>query len=84
MLALLAEKYGMEEEDFLSSELEVVPAGRARELGFDRSMVLGYGHDDRVCASPAWSRSLRRATLRKRASAFWSTRKKSAAWALRA
>ena len=53
MLALLAEKYGMEEEDFLSSELEVVPAGHARELGFDRSMVLGYGHDDRVCAFPS-------------------------------
>ena len=53
MLQLLAEKYGMEEEDFLSSELEVVPAGRARECGFDRSMVLGYGQDDRVCAYPS-------------------------------
>ena len=49
-LKLLKEKYGMEEEDFLSAELEVVPAGRARDLGFDRSMVLGYGQDDRVCA----------------------------------
>lgn len=49
-LRLLAEKYGIEEEDFLSAELEVVPAGRARELGFDRSMVIGYGQDDRVCA----------------------------------
>lgn len=49
-LKLLAEKYGIEEEDFLSAELEVVPAGRARELGFDRSMVIGYGQDDRVCA----------------------------------
>lgn len=47
---LLNEKYGIEEEDFLSTEIEVVPAGRARELGFDRSMVLGYGQDDRVCA----------------------------------
>lgn len=47
---LLNEKYGIEEEDFLSAEIEVVPAGRARELGFDRSMVLGYGQDDRVCA----------------------------------
>ena len=47
---LLQEKYGIEEEDFLSAEIEVVPAGRARELGFDRSMVLGYGQDDRVCA----------------------------------
>ena len=49
-LKLLNEKYGIEEEDFLSAELEVVPAGRARDLGFDRSMVLGYGQDDSVCA----------------------------------
>ena len=49
-LKLLAEKYGIEEEDFLSAEIEVVPAGRARDLGFDRSMVIGYGQDDRVCA----------------------------------
>ena len=40
----------MEEEDFLSAELEVVPAGRAREAGFDRSMILAYGQDDRICA----------------------------------
>lgn len=50
VLALLADKYGITEEDFLSAELEVVPAGRARDLGFDRSMVIGYGQDDRVCA----------------------------------
>ena len=50
VLAILKEKYGIEEEDFLSAELEVVPAGPARELGFDRSMVIGYGQDDRVCA----------------------------------
>lgn len=50
VLALLANKYGIAEEDFLSAELEVVPAGRARDLGFDRSMVIGYGQDDRVCA----------------------------------
>lgn len=49
-LRLLKEKYGIDEEDFLSAELEVVPAGRARDLGFDRSMVIGYGQDDRVCA----------------------------------
>ena len=49
-LQLLNEKYDIEEEDFLSAELEIVPAGPARELGFDRSMVLGYGQDDRVCA----------------------------------
>ena len=40
----------MEEEDFMSAELEVVPAGRAREMGFDRSMIMSYGQDDRVCA----------------------------------
>lgn len=47
---LLKEQYGIEEEDFVSAELEVVPAGRARSCGLDRSMVLGYGHDDRICA----------------------------------
>lgn len=50
VLKLLKEKYDIEEEDFVSAELEIVPAGPAREMGFDRSMILGYGHDDRVCA----------------------------------
>lgn len=50
ILKLLNEKYGMEEEDFLSAEIEIVPAGPARDFGLDRSMVAGYGHDDRVCA----------------------------------
>lgn len=50
ILNILKEKYDMEEEDFLSAELEVVPAGKAREAGFDRSMILAYGQDDRVCA----------------------------------
>ena len=49
-MKLIAEKYGIEEQDFLSAEIEVVPAGKARDLGFDRSMILAYGHDDRVCA----------------------------------
>ncbi len=49
-MKLISEKYGIEEEDFLSAEIEVVPAGKARDLGFDRSMILAYGHDDRVCA----------------------------------
>ena len=53
LLKLFQDKYGFEEEDFLSAELEVVPAGRARELGFDRSMILGYGQDDRSCAYPS-------------------------------
>ena len=52
-LTLLNEKYGITEEDFLSAELCVVPAGRARDVGFDRSMISAYGHDDRVCAYPS-------------------------------
>ena len=50
VLNILKEKYDMEEEDFLSAELEIVPAGKARDCGLDRSMVLAYGQDDRVCA----------------------------------
>ena len=50
ILSILKEKYGIEEKDFLSSELEVVPAGKAKYLGLDSSMVLGYGQDDRICA----------------------------------
>ena len=50
VLQILKDKYGFEEEDFLSAEIEVVPAGRSRDFGLDRSMVIGYGHDDRVCA----------------------------------
>ena len=53
ILALLKEHYDIAEEDFNSAELTLVPAGRARELGFDRSMVLGYGQDDRVCSYTA-------------------------------
>ena len=53
ILALLKEYYDIAEEDFNSAELTLVPAGRARELGFDRSMVLGYGQDDRVCSYTA-------------------------------
>lgn len=50
ILKLLDEKYGIDEEDFMSAELEIVPAGRARDYGFDRSMVMAYGQDDRVCS----------------------------------
>ncbi len=50
ILKLIKEKYDLEEEDFLSAELEVVPAGKARDCGLDRSMILAYGQDDRVCA----------------------------------
>lgn len=54
VLRLLKEKYDMEEDDFLSAEIEVVPAGPARDCGLDRSMIAGYGHDDRVCAYPSF------------------------------
>ena len=53
VLAILADKYGIAEEDLMSAELEVVPAGRARDCGLDRSLIAGYGHDDRVCAYPS-------------------------------
>ena len=50
VLRLLKEKYGVDEEDFVSAEIEIVPAGQARDYGLDRSMIAGYGHDDRSCA----------------------------------
>lgn len=50
VLSVLKKKYKMEEEDFLSAELEIVPAGKARNAGLDESMIIGYGQDDRVCA----------------------------------
>lgn len=53
VLKILNEKYGVTEADFLSAELECVPAAKARDIGFDRSMIGAYGHDDRVCAYPA-------------------------------
>ena len=54
ILTILEKTYGVDEEDFLSAEIEVVPAGEARDYGFDRSMIMGYGHDDRVCAYPSY------------------------------
>ena len=53
VLAILKEKYNIEEDDFISAELEIVPAGKCRDCGLDRSMIAGYGHDDRVCAYPS-------------------------------
>ena len=50
VLQILKDSYGIEEEDFISAEIEAVPAGKARDFGLDRSMIMGYGHDDRVCA----------------------------------
>ena len=54
ILRILKDAYDVEEEDFLSAEIEVVPAGDARDYGLDRSMIMGYGHDDRVCAYPSY------------------------------
>lgn len=54
ILDILEKEYDFEEEDFLSAEIEVVPAGEARDYGLDRSMIMGYGHDDRVCAYPSF------------------------------
>lgn len=59
ILRLLNERYGMDEEDFVSAELEVVPAGRARDYGLDRSMVIAYGQDDRVCAYTSFEALMR-------------------------
>lgn len=53
ILKILKDEYSIDEEDFVSAELEVVPAGKAREAGFDRSLILSYGHDDRCCAYPS-------------------------------
>ena len=50
ILDILKKEYDIEEDDFISAELEIVPAGKARDLGLDRSMIMGYGHDDRICA----------------------------------
>ena len=58
ILTILEEMYGIDEADFLSAEIEVVPAGEARDYGFDRSMIMGYGHDDRVCAWPSYKAML--------------------------
>ena len=54
ILSILKEKYEIEEKDFVSAELEVVPAGEARDFGLDRSMIMAYGQDDRVCAYPSY------------------------------
>ena len=62
ILELLKQQYGIEEEDFLSAEIEVVPEGAARDYGLDRSMIMGYGHDDRVCAYPSFEAILQMET----------------------
>ena len=58
ILKILSEKYGITEEDLTSAELEAVPAGKARDYGLDRSMIMGYGQDDRICAYPSYQAML--------------------------
>ena len=58
VLQLLHDKYGITEEDFLSAEIEAVPAYKAKDVGFDRAFIAGYGHDDRVCAYPELTATL--------------------------
>ncbi len=67
VLAILKDTYDMEEEDFMSAELEVVPAGRAREMGFDKSMIMSYGQDDRVCSYTSLAAMLEAEDLEKTA-----------------
>lgn len=59
ILKILKEFYGIDEEDFISSEIELVPAGKVRDCGLDKSMILGYGHDDRVCAFTSFTAFLK-------------------------
>ena len=81
-LDIIKEKYDIDEEDFLSAEIEVVPAGPAREMGFDRSMILGHGQDDRVCAYTSLAAQLDVPQSKPRASPCSLTRRRSGAWAL--
>ena len=67
VLDILKKQYGIDEEDFFSAELEVVPAGRARELGFDKSMIMSYGQDDRVCSYTSLAAMLEAEKLEKSA-----------------
>ena len=68
VLQILKTQYGMEEEDFLSAELEAVPAGSARDFGLDRSMIMGYGQDDRICAYTSLIAQLEMTEIPKRTS----------------
>ena len=65
ILALLKEKYDIEEEDFLSAEIEAVPAGAARDYGLDCSMVMSYGHDDRVCSFASYQAMFELTTVKR-------------------
>ncbi len=68
ILRILAKEYQVDEDDFVSAEIEAVPAGEARDYGLDRSMIMGYGHDDRVCAYPSFMAMLDLEAVPKRTS----------------
>lgn len=72
VLKILNEKYGMIEEDFQTAELEIVPAGKARDVGIDRGMIMAYGHDDRVCAYTSLKAILELESVDKTAIALFS------------
>lgn len=81
ILTILSQEYGVDEDDFLSAEIEVVPAGEARDYGLDRSMIMGYGHDDRVCAYPSYRAMLEIEAHRNiQVYACSWTKRKSAQW----
>lgn len=80
ILKLIKDKYNFEEEDFKVAELEVVPATKARELGLDRSMVLAYGHDDRICAYTSLQAILEVENPTKQLYVYLQTKKKSDQW----
>lgn len=71
VVQFLKENLDMEEEDFLSAELEIVPAGKARDCGLDRSMVIGYGQDDRVCAFTSLLQCWKQRIRKEQAVVFW-------------
>ena len=83
LLRILNEKYGMDESDFLSAELSVVPAYRAKDIGLDRALLGAYGHDDRVCSYPAFTALFDEADSEHTAMVILAERKKSGAKARR-
>lgn len=79
VLKLLKETYSMEKEDLMSAELEIVPAGKARDCGLDKSMVIGYGQDDRVCAFTSLMAMLHTENKKEHPAVSWWIKKKSEA-----
>lgn len=74
ILKLIKDKYGISEEDFLSADLSAVPAEKSRDLGFDKSMILGFGHDDRSCAYPAFKALMDKQSVRRTAVCVFADR----------